>query len=115
ELGAQVIADLLQADGWEVVFVGGGAPHDELVALLGQARPAAYVVVGADPHAIPELRLLIGQIRELNACPLMNVVVTGGVFTRAEGLWREVGADVYADTARDLLTMIHQLPPRDPN
>jgi methanogenic corrinoid protein MtbC1 len=114
ELGAQVVADLLQADGWEVYFLGGSAPHDEIVSLLGQVRPYAYVVVGADPHAVPELRSLIERIRELNACPSMNVVVTGGVFVRADGLWREVGADVCAETARDVLRLVNELPPRDP-
>jgi hypothetical protein len=57
---------------------------------------------------------MVENIREIGLCPDMNIVVSGGVFNRADGLWREVGADVFADNARDVLDIVNELGPRIP-
>ena len=41
ELGAQMAADLFEAAGWDVYFVGGGVPHDEILSRVGQLRPVS--------------------------------------------------------------------------
>ncbi len=40
ELGAQMCADLFEARGWDVSFLGGGVPNDEILTLIGQLRPS---------------------------------------------------------------------------
>jgi len=114
ELGAQMLADLLQADGWDVYFAGQGAPDDEILELVGRLRPAAMLIFGSRPQAVPHIRRLVDHIREVGVCPTMNVIVSGGVFNRAEGLWREVGADFFSESPRDLVTELAALPPRTP-
>ena len=115
ELGAQMVGDLLQAEGWEVYFVGGGVPDDEILAMVGQTRPHIMLVFGAQPEAVPEARALIERIRDVGTCPDMNIVVTGGIFNRAEGLWREIGADAFCDNMREVLATANALGPRVPN
>lgn len=112
ELGAQIVADLFQAQGWDVYLMGAGIPHDEIVSLLGQIRPAAFVIFGARPQDAPDVRALIDRIREIGVCPTMNTVLSGGVFNRAEGLWQEVGADAFAPTAGELIDTVSGLAPR---
>lgn len=114
ELGAQMVADLLQADGWDVQFVGGGVPSDELVTLIGQTRPQALVIFGTRATSVPAVRTFVMSIREIGICPEMNIVASGGVYNRAEGLWREVGADVYCETPRELVETVAALSPRVP-
>lgn len=115
ELGAQMVCDLLQAEGWEVYFVGGGVPHDELLTTVGQLRPHIFVLFGTRPEGVPDSRKLIELIREVGACPTMNIVVSGGVFNRADGLWQEVGADLFCATARELVEVADSIPPRVPH
>ena len=115
ELGAQIVTDLLQADGWEVFFVGGGVPDDEIVATLGQLRPQVLLIFGALPEAVPNTRALVERIREIGTCPSMNVLVTGGIFNRAEGLWREIGADACCENFREVLPVVNSLGPRVAN
>lgn len=115
ELGAQVISDLFQSDGWEVYLVGGGVPDDEILSLVGQLRPDVLLLFGARAEAVPSTRALIEHIREVGTCPTMNVVVTGGIFSRADGLWREIGADAFADTPREVLALANRLEPRGPD
>ncbi|MBI5864209.1 MAG: B12-binding domain-containing protein [Planctomycetes bacterium] len=114
EVGAQAMADLLQAEGWEVFLVGGDVPYDEMVTLTGQLRPAVLLIFGTQPGGVPMTRNMVLNIREIGLCPDMNIVVSGGVFNRADGLWREVGADVFADNARDVVEILGELRPRVP-
>ena len=115
ETGAEIAADLLQADGWEVYVLGGGVPHDEILALIGQVRPDVLLVYGTHPEDVPAMRRLVEMIREIGVCPTMNVAVSGGIYNRADGLWQEVGADVFSDSVRELRHILRDLPPRTPN
>ena len=115
ELGAQMVGDLFQSDGWEVYFLGGGVPDDEILATLGQLRPQVMLVFGAQPEAVPNTRAMIERIRDVGTCPTMNIVVTGGIFNRAEGLWREIGADAFCDNLRGVLALAGSLGPRTPH
>ena len=62
----------------------------------------------------PAVRRLIDYIREISACPTMNIMVSGGVFNRAAGLWREVKADLFAETATEALELARSANPRQP-
>lgn len=112
ELGAQMVADLFQADGWEVFFIGGGVPADEVLTMVGQLRPTLMLIFGTEPDFVPEVRRLVELIREVGTCPSMNIIVSGGIFNRADGLWQEVGADVCCATAREALQVASELGPR---
>ena len=114
ELGAQMCADLFEADGWNVYFVGGGVPNDEVLSLMGQLRPEILLVFGTRPHGVPGVRMLIDQIREVGSNPTMNIMVSGGVHNRADGLWREINADLFAPTARAAIRLANQAQPREP-
>ncbi len=115
ELGGQLMADLLQADGWEVYFIGGGVPDDEVLQLVGKLRPHLMLIYGAVPETVPATRAVIERIREIGVCSEMNIIVTGGIFGRADGLWREVGADAHCETPRDVIATARNLPPRVAN
>jgi methanogenic corrinoid protein MtbC1 len=114
ELGAQMCADLFEADGWDVYFIGGGVPHDEITTLLGQLRPEIFLIFGSKPQDAPCVRQLIDAIRDIGACPTMNIMVSGGVFNRADGLWKEVKADLLAETAVEALDLAARAEPRKP-
>ncbi len=112
ELSAQMCADLFEADGWDVFFLGGGVPEDEVVSLVGQIQPDILLIFGSRPQDAPNVRVLIDQVREIGSCPRMNIMVSGGVFNRASGLWKEVKADLFAESAAEALELAIEAPPR---
>lgn len=114
ELGAQMCSDLFEADGWDAFFLGGGVPNDEVVSLIGQLRPDILLIFGTMPHGVPEVRALIDMIREIASNPTMNIMISGGVFNRAEGLWQEINADLFAPTAREAIDVANAAEPRTP-
>jgi MerR family transcriptional regulator, light-induced transcriptional regulator len=115
EVGGEIVADLLQADGWEVFLLGGGVPDDEVLGMVGEVRPDVLLLFGTRPEDVPLTRRLVELIREIGVCPAMNIVVSGGIYNRADGLWQEVGADLFSASLRELRELLRDLPPRRPN
>ena len=46
--------------------------------------------------------------------PNMQIMVSGGLFNRAEGLWQEIGADSFAATAEQALEIATGATPIEP-
>jgi len=107
ELGAQMMADLFESDGWEVRFIGGGLSNQDILAYVNSCAPQLLVIYGAAPRQAPDIRLLIDTIRGVDAWPDMRIMLSGGVFNRAEGLWEEIGADLFAENAVEALEAAH--------
>jgi methanogenic corrinoid protein MtbC1 len=103
ELAGQLTADLLEADGYEVFFGGGGIANDEILAEVGEHRPDVLLMFASAPTDAPNIRAIIDKIRGVGACPQMQMVVGGGVFNRAEGLAEEIGADLWAKEPAELI------------
>ena len=112
ELGAQMVSDLLEADGYDVYFVGGGVANDELVSQIGQIGVDVLVVFGVVPSTVPFTRLLIDRLHEIGLSPNVQLAVGGGVFNRAEGLAEEIGADLWAYSPDELVLALAEEPER---
>jgi len=112
ELGGQICADLFEAAGWEVKFAGGGVPEDEVLTLIGEFRPDLLVMFATLPSGVPAVRKLIDYLREVNSCPLMQIMCCGGIYKRAEGLSEEIGADLYAPDAAEAVVVAGSHPTR---
>jgi len=105
ELGAQIMADLFESDGWVVKFLGGGLTSDDILSYLNEFGPDLLLIYGTTPKQAPGIRHLIDTIKDVNAWPSMKIMVSGGIFNRAEGLWEEIGADLFAPTATEAVQM----------
>jgi len=103
ELGAQMMTDLFESDGWTVRFLGGGLSNDDILAFINGFAPDLLLIYGTAPQQAPDVRRLIDTIKAVNAWPNMRIMVSGGLFNRAEGLWEEMEADLYAQNAAEAL------------
>ncbi|MFA5865178.1 MAG: B12-binding domain-containing protein [Phycisphaerae bacterium] len=105
ELGGQMCADLLESEGWQCFFLGGGVPEDEITEFIGTIQPQLLIIYGSTPSGVPAIKELVHRIHEIGLCPLMNVMLTGGIFNRVEGLWEELHADLYATDPVHVIAM----------
>jgi len=113
-VGGQMLADLFQSNGWESYYLGAGVPDDELLKLVGRLRPDVLMIYGTQPSEVPGARRFVELIREIGVCQTMNIVASGGVFNRVDGLWQEVGADAFVAEPCDVISQVSALPPRIP-
>ncbi|MHC4981841.1 MAG: cobalamin B12-binding domain-containing protein [Planctomycetota bacterium] len=114
ELGAQITADLFEERGWMVWFLGSGVPNDEILQLVGKVKPDVLCVYGAKPAGVPNVKKLVELIRGVGLCNDMQILVTGGVFNRAEGLAEEIKADLFAQGVEEALKTVADHPVRVP-
>ena len=103
DLAAQMVADLAEADGYTVNFGGGGVSWDEIMNEVNTRTPDVLLLFSSAAVDAPNIRILIDSIRDIGACPGMQIAVGGGVFNRAEGLAQEISADLWATTPRELV------------
>jgi len=105
ELGSQILADLFESDGWEVRFLGGGLTNDDIFSFINEYAPDILLIYGTTPKQAPSVRRLIDTIKTVNAWPYLRIIVSGGLFSRAEGLWDEIGADAFAENPSEALQL----------
>jgi len=114
ELGAQITADLFEARGWSVWFLGAGVPNDEILQFVGEVCPDVLCIYGTQPVGVPNVRKLIDLIREVGVCEQMQILAVAGVFNRADGLAEEIGADLFATSAEQAVRTVEAHPVRIP-
>lgn len=97
ELGARFMADLAQARGWTAYYVGADAPAQDVVkTVIEQRADVLALSVSMVPRAA-ESGALISVLRALPECAHVHVIVGGRAFDASPGLWKQIGADSYAD------------------
>lgn len=114
ELGAQITADLFESDGWEVRFLGGGLNSNDILEFVHEYTPDLLLIYGTSPKQAPGIRKLIDEIRTINAMPDMRIMLSGGIFNRAEGLCEEIGGDIFAATAIEAVQIASEDRPIEP-
>lgn len=108
ELAAEIFAGLAEADGFDVVFLGGGVESDDLFAEVGRRLPGFVVSFAAAGADAPRLRRLIDAVRRQDPVPGLQIGVGGGVFERVPGLADEIGAHFSGDTPFDMLEALQR-------
>lgn len=99
ELGAWMISDLLELDGWAVSYLGANTPLEELVQLTRDRRPALVALSVTMPFNLERVRATITRVKGALAPSGVPFLVGGRVFNQQPGLWRDVGADAWAADA----------------
>jgi methanogenic corrinoid protein MtbC1 len=95
QVGAHIVADLLEADGWNVHFLGANVPA---AGILHQVKAHEARVVGISATmlvSLPAVRRLIADLTRV-IVPAPYVIVGGAAFRSADTAWRDVGADAFA-------------------
>jgi methanogenic corrinoid protein MtbC1 len=101
-LGVRMVADFLEAEGWEATFVGAMTPPEGLVQLAPHADVVA--ISAALPERIPLVARAVRALRELPECPY--IVVGGQAFAGSEARALRTGADAWAADAQDAVRVL---------
>lgn len=112
EIAAQIVCDMLEADGYEVIFAGGGVANDELVSQTNSREVDCLVIFGAVAVTVPQTRQLVDRLHAIGANEKMQLIVGGGVFNRAAGLAEEIGADLWAQDPEEIVAAMAEFPER---
>jgi MerR family transcriptional regulator, light-induced transcriptional regulator len=110
-VGLRMVADFLEADGWEVILLGPGAPAHDITALVESEQPDVVALSTATAGVIDGV---VEVLRELSALEPRPCIVAGGQFwtTETSPSALEFGADLVMQDPRELVAALHQrIPP----
>lgn len=101
EMGARVLADFFEMDGWDAIFLGANTPASGVVEIVRDRQAAALAISATMTYHIPQVRDVIIRVRAHRDLSDVRVLVGGHPFNVDPELWKRVGADGYApDAAR---------------
>lgn len=99
EVGARMMADFLEMEGWDVIYLGANTPKEELLASLKQHTPFMAALSVATVFNLDHARQTIEMIKADSVTKDIKIMVGGFAFNCMPHLWRDVGADGYAADA----------------
>jgi len=98
ELGGRMFADLLELDGWDVMYLGANTPVEELVAMARSHNVSFLALSVAMPFNLEQAGRAISALRQL--APVRPKILLGGrAFSMSPRLWKDIGGDAYCPTA----------------
>ena len=110
-LGTRIVADFLEADGWEVLLLGPGAPASDIAALVESEQPDVVALSTATAGVLDGVVEVLRALRALDPRPC---IVAGGQFWTAKTspTALDFGADLVVQDPRELVATLHQrIPP----
>jgi methanogenic corrinoid protein MtbC1 len=106
-IGPNIIADVLEADGWDVRFLGANVPHAGILRVIEEHRASVAGISVTMLSNIPQLIRLIESIDQKFGEDQVRIIVGGAGFRSSPELWREIGADGFAADARQVLALVN--------
>jgi methanogenic corrinoid protein MtbC1 len=93
EVGARIISDLLELDGWDVLYLGANTPNEEVIKIIKEERPDFIGVSVTMSFNINQVKDLISQIRSDSSLDNMKILVGGYAFVFGGDHQEKIGAD----------------------
>jgi methanogenic corrinoid protein MtbC1 len=106
QVGANLVADVLEADGWDVCFLGTNVPLAGILTALETHHAAVLGISATMLFSLPQVRELIAAVRARFGPHSPRIVVGGGAFRQLPYLAAELGADGSATDVREVSAMM---------
>ncbi|MFP4175672.1 MAG: B12-binding domain-containing protein [Candidatus Brocadiia bacterium] len=78
ELGARLVADMLELDGWDVVFLGSDVPGEDLIHVVERRSPKIVALSTTLPYNLLKLEELISGLQKFRTSNDLRII-TGGL------------------------------------
>jgi MerR family transcriptional regulator, light-induced transcriptional regulator len=109
EIGLRMVSDLFELEGWDTFYLGANVPHESVVSSVEQRRADCLAISATMTFHLPAVRALIGTLRARDDLRAVKVLVGGYPFNLEPELWRQVGADGYAQDAAQVVDVAERL------
>jgi methanogenic corrinoid protein MtbC1/DNA-binding transcriptional regulator YhcF (GntR family) len=108
DIGARMVADLLELDGFAVRFLGADVPTDSLLDMLREESPRLLVLSAAVPERLAALQAAVLRVREVYG-PRVRIFVGGQIMHWAEEVARALEVDLAAGDALETVAAARRL------
>jgi MerR family transcriptional regulator, light-induced transcriptional regulator len=106
EMGARMVTDFFEMDGWDTYYLGANMPIDAVIRFLGDIKPQCLAISATMTFHVSAVEEMITRIRlSPDVSKDLKIMAGGYPFKVAEGLWKTVGADGYAINASEAVEL----------
>ncbi len=109
ELGARMIADFFEMDGWNTYYLGANSPAASIIKTIENQKTDVLAISATMTFNISAVSELINKVRKQSSSNNLKIVVGGYPFKIAPNLWKQVGADGFAADAQTAVAFVNQL------
>lgn len=106
ELGGRMLADMLDASGWDVIFLGANTPIDELVELIRKTNPHFLAISLTMQFSISKVAKIISILKNSPDLSDIKILVGGSAFNADQNLWKQIGADAWAPDPQSAIKQV---------
>jgi len=111
EIGARMVADFFEMEGWDTYFLGANTPMESILRAIVDRGADVLAISATMTFHIDKVASLITEVRKAGLDGKTKILVGGYPFNIAPNLWHSVGADGYARDAQQALRMVEGLIP----
>lgn len=105
EIGARMVSDLFEMNGWDTVFLGADMPTESLINTLIEHDAHVLAISVTLASNLGAVSQLIETVRRAPRCPDVKILVGGAPFNLDESLWQRLGADGWAKDGQTALAI----------
>jgi len=96
EVGARMVADFFELEGWDAIYLGGDTPASAVADAVREHSPDVLGISANMAFNLGSVREVIAAARATDKSGRLKVLVGGYQFNNNEGLWKKTGADGFA-------------------
>lgn len=100
ELGARMVADLFEYNGWDSIYLGAAVPVEALASAVTRHQPHLVALSVTMPQHLLLCKEAVERLR--NEAPLITIAVGGNAFSDTD-IWKDWKIDTYIRDARELI------------
>jgi methanogenic corrinoid protein MtbC1 len=108
EIGARMLADFLEMDGWDVTYLGANTPAIEILEIIRERKPFITALSVATTFNLQNAKQVIQLINEDLETRDVKILVGGLAFNNIPDLWQDIGADGCAADAETAVLVANE-------
>ncbi|MGA2244944.1 MAG: cobalamin-dependent protein [Verrucomicrobiota bacterium] len=109
EMGARMVSDFFEMDGWQTYYLGANMPGSAVVQALVQRQADALAISATITYHVRAVESLIAAVRRTPDCGHVKILVGGYPFKTDPDLWKIIGADGSAPDAQGAILLANRL------
>lgn len=109
EIGIRMVADFFEMEGWDTYYMGANMPSEQLVSALKEYNADMLAISVTMPLHLGRTEELIKDIRADKEIENVKILVGGYPFQIEPELWKKIGADGSATSAKEAIKMAKNL------
>ncbi|SHG21196.1 Methanogenic corrinoid protein MtbC1 [Fodinibius roseus] len=109
EIGIRMVADFFEMDGWDTHYLGANMPDEHLIKTLKEFNADILAISVTLPLHIGQAQDLIQKLKRDKEAEDIKVLVGGYPFRFIPDLWKKLGADASASTAKEAIEIANKL------